>query len=573
MLNKPKNLSIERKFFISMLVSTVGVIVILLLTTNIIFYYNFTKNESSASKKQLDYISSQLDFFLSSADNYSKTIIADPVIQDYALQHKKDENFDVTTYSTLLESTINHVIQSTDYIHAVTLYDSNGDYLCSTNKHSKHQSAPPNSENPYGTWASTMQSSEVSSKQQISVLALARPFFSYVTGEQLGYLEISIPETSIAAIYKSQITNSSTVFITDNTGYIKSTVNYLSIDTLVPNFEKIDLQEDFLSYFSQTAVIFGRPVPALDWYIFSKTDMHFFFLPTYVSVIIFVAISSLCILLYAALAQRLSISITAPLHALIAHTKTIKRGDWSPLPLEIAASDQDTLLLFQSFNSMIISQKNLKNELLETQKVKNKLSLDLLHQQINPHFLYNTLDNICSLAEIGERETLIEIVMNLSTFYRQTLSSGRAYITLGEELTLTRAYLQIMQIRYFEKFDFTITCDDALLSCECIKLLLQPIVENSIYHGIKEIDHHGQLTIDISADEAHLHIIISDNGVGLSDASHKSLFDQTQSHFGIQSIQRRIQLYYGPDYGLTMSNAPSGGCITTIIIPKRRVSL
>ena len=105
--------------------------------------------------------------------------------------------------------------------------------------------------------------------------------------------------------------------------------------------------------------------------------------------------------------------------------------------------------------------------------------------QVNPHFLYNTLDNICALAELDEKETLIQLVMNLSSFYRSSLSNGKMHISIGQELEISRAYLEILQIRYFHKFDFTITCPEALKNYSCIKLLLQPILENSIYHGIK----------------------------------------------------------------------------------------
>ena len=571
--NKFKNLSIERKFFVSMLVSSIVIVLTITFATITVFYYNFIKNESSASKKQLEYVSTQLDFFLNSVNNYSKSILSDPVIQEITLQHKTDDTFDITAYSTLLESTIEHIIQSTDYIHSVTIYDYRGIYLCSTNIYSLHQTPLDGSDNPFGTWSSTMQNSISSSREQVTVLSLSRPFFSYVTGEPLGYLEISILETSISAIYSEQASENSTTFITNQDGRIESTVNYLSIGDAFPDFEDISLTQNFSSHFQSGFVIFYKYMPTLDWYIFSKINIGFFFQPLYLSFFICLVISIVCILSYAVLANHLAGSITAPLHALIAHTKTIKQGNWSPMPFKEVTADREMSLLVESFNSMILSQETLKNELLETQQAKNKLSLDLLHQQINPHFLYNTLDNICSLAEIGEQKALIDIVMNLSTFYRETLSSGRSYITLSEELTLTKAYLHIMQIRYFEQFDFTIHCDDSLLPCECIKLLLQPIVENSIYHGIKEIDHKGLLDISVTAKDGNLKIVVSDNGIGLSNDSYERIWNPDNGHFGLINIHQRVQLYYGSSYGLIIGNNPTGGCITTITIPIRGISL
>ena len=124
-------------------------------------------------------------------------------------------------------------------------------------------------------------------------------------------------------------------------------------------------------------------------------------------------------------------------------------------------------------------------------------------------------NNICALAELDEKETLIQLVMNLSSFYRSSLSNGKMHISIGQELEISRAYLEILQIRYFHKFDFTITCPEALKNYSCIKLLLQPILENSIYHGIKGLDRHGILHIEAEDAGDCIRFTISDNGRGI----------------------------------------------------------
>ncbi len=196
---------------------------------------------------------------------------------------------------------------------------------------------------------------------------------------------------------------------------------------------------------------------------------------------------------------------------MISHTQRVKEGEW--IPVNESYNDSDIGLLFEEFNSMIIAQKKLKNDLLNSEKIKNKVALDLLQQQVNPHFLYNTLDNICSLAEIDEKETLIDLVMNLSAFYRQGLSNGHTHITVKEELAVTEAYLRIMKVRYYNRFDFHIREED-----------------------------------------------------------YESIWATGNTHFGIKNIHQRIQLYYGSEYGLTIANHPQGGCISTITIGKKEVS-
>lgn len=159
--------------------------------------------------------------------------------------------------------------------------------------------------------------------------------------------------------------------------------------------------------------------------------------------------------------------------------------------------------------------------------------------------------------------------MNLSSFYRSSLSNGKMHISIGQELEISRAYLEILQIRYFHKFDFTITCPEALKNYSCIKLLLQPILENSIYHGIKGLDRHGILHIEAEDTGDCIRFTISDNGRGFSKEDYEKIWQQDADHFGIKSTQQRILLYYGPDYGLSMQSPQTGGCITMITLPKQ----
>lgn len=161
------------------------------------------------------------------------------------------------------------------------------------------------------------------------------------------------------------------------------------------------------------------------------------------------------------------------------------------------------------------------------------------------------------------------MVMDLSTFYRESLSKGRFYLTIKEELEMTEAYLHILKIRYYNKFDYTITCPERLLNNCCLKLLLQPIVENSIYHGIKELEYNGLLEIVVEETEKIIKMTVMDNGIGLTKELESRIWEKDSSHFGIKNIHQRIQLYYGPEYGLSIYNRPKGGCTTILKIGKQ----
>lgn len=568
-MQKFKFLSIRNKFFYAMFLSSSLIILIISIITNAIFFNFFIEEQKSSSSKELEYISKQLDFFITSTENYSKTIITDSIIQESAHKYKQNQDIYIDTFFIKVKDVLNHIIQSTHYIHSVTLYGFNGDFLISTLNSNKTESIHTLGTFPEKRWLTTKKPSKTDAHTLINTFSCIRPFYSYSTGEHLGYLEIAILESSIADIYSGSISNANQIFITDSVGKIQSTQSDLAIGSVYPLFKIIDTGNttNFSYKHYRNNILFGKSFPKLGWYIINEVSTHFFFKSIYSILFICIGIGLVCIILYVPLARLLSRTITSPLQKLIDHTQTIKKGKWTPL-LNVEG-DEDVNSLFDAFNSMVKSQEKMKNKLLQTQEAKDKIALDLLQEQINPHFLYNTLDNICALAEIGESDTLIQIVMNLSKFYRRALSNGQVYITIHEELELTEAYLGILQVRYFNKFDFSIICEPHLLDCACLKLLLQPIVENSIYHGIKELSYKGLLEIQVYEQNEEIILTVRDNGIGIDEEKiHCILYNQTK-HFGIKNIHQRIQLYYGKKYGLSIANHPNSGCITTIRIDKK----
>ncbi len=563
-----KSCSIEKKFFAAMLLSSAASITILLLVVSLLLFWNQFRQQTDSSEKQLDYISEQLNFYLDSVENYSRTIISDSSVQSCFYRRKYDRDFHIDTEHARITDTLCHVIQSTDYIHQVTLYDLDKKPLFTTALYPTGNDAPKEIESETGTWLYTLQISNYKKNKEIPALSFFRPFFSYDTGEKLGYIEIAVPETSISAIYASKTTAYNSLFLTDRNGRIVSTLDFQKIGDLFTEFEKLRLDSGSAHCFTFQAVIFGRHFPELNWYLVNRIGYTEFFLPILLTGVCCFCAGLMLLALCAVSAHRIARTITAPIQALIGHMRTIRDGQWLLLPEAAFPSDQEMHLLFASFNRMITAQETLKNKLLDSQKEKNRLSLDLLQQQINPHFLYNTLDNICSLAEIGEHDILVRMVMNLSSFYRHTLSSGRFHITVREELEITDAYLKIMEIRKNRKFRFSISCQEEAAECGCIKLLLQPIVENSIYHGFSDLDTQGTLSVKAYCEEERLIFKIEDNGCGFSEEALKGIWDSPSQHFGIRSIHQRIVLYCGPEYGMQIQTRPGKGCITTLMLPK-----
>ena len=169
------------------------------------------------------------------------------------------------------------------------------------------------------------------------------------------------------------------------------------------------------------------------------------------------------------------------------------------------------------------------------------------------------------MASLDEKKTLMELVMNLSKFYRGSLSLGKSFVKVGEELNTCKAYLDIMAIRYHDKFEYSISCTEELKNFKCPKLILLPLAENSIYHGIKGLKYKGQIDICVDQDEDNILFNISDNGFGI-DMENLDLIlnDDTVNnrHFALKHINRILNLYYGGNYKLDFKNNDSGCSIS-----------
>lgn len=307
-------------------------------------------------------------------------------------------------------------------------------------------------------------------------------------------------------------------------------------------------------------------MPELDWFIINSTPISIF-LNTFVIILSELsAITLIAIGFSIYFTGKVSDKATSPLKQLVNHIQEFKSGIWTPLDTQINTYEYQ--LLFKEFNQMVNDINIASRNLIQSQKQKDRIYLRLLQEQINPHFLYNTLDNIYSLAYLGENEKLMEIVIQLSNFYRLTLSHGEGKIKLGDELQISELYLSIMSIRYNDKFRYSISCDEALLAYPCPKLLLQPLTENAIYHGIKEIDKTGEINICVVDCDDDIEITVADNGVGISDDKIKEIFSESQTSFAVRNIHQRLQLYYGEGYGLSLRTEGRGGCTAVIRIKK-----
>ena len=209
--------------------------------------------------------------------------------------------------------------------------------------------------------------------------------------------------------------------------------------------------------------------------------------------------------------------------------------------------------LIEHFNAMIKKIKYLR-----------EYEIKALHSQINPHFLYNTLDTIIWMAEFKDEKKVIAITKALANFFRISLSNGNEMILLKDEIKHVQEYLFIQKQRYEDKLSYSFNVDETLLSVEVPKIILQPVVENSIYHGIKNIPGNGLIKIDVYKKDDSINISVKDNGIGFKKS--KNFKKNKIGGVGIQNVDKRIKFYYGKKYGIFISK-PNEGAEVIIKIP------
>ena len=272
----------------------------------------------------------------------------------------------------------------------------------------------------------------------------------------------------------------------------------------------------------------------------------------------------------------LSRKITEPLRRLRESVGQVEEGAERP-PIYVGGT-AETRELGTAIQTMVDRMRQLTADMVREHEQKQKSELNALQAQINPHFLYNTLDIIVWMIENGQREDAIRVVTALARFFRISLSKGRNIIPVRDELEHVRNYLLIQEMRYKNKFRYQITCPEACANLTTIKLVVQPIVENDIYHSMDFMDGDGLIDIRADTDGRDLTITVSDNGLGMPpDVVERLLTASPQpgaqtggkrgSGIGLRNVQERIRLYFGSEYGVTIQSEPDEGTVVTLHLP------
>lgn len=267
-------------------------------------------------------------------------------------------------------------------------------------------------------------------------------------------------------------------------------------------------------------------------------------------------------------------SITQPILKLQSSMALIQEGDFRAGNVEVESRNEIGSLT-ETFNVMTLRIQELMEQNINEQKAKRKSEMKALQSQINPHFLYNTLDSIIWMAESGKNEEVVLMTASLARLLRQNISNEEEEISIFEEVEYCRNYLTIQKMRYKDKLEFRIDVASEITSCQIIKLVLQPLIENAIYHGLKYKESKGLLELIGYAAGEDIIFEIRDNGVGMDEETLNHIFERHTVNYrsngvGVYNVERRIKLTYGQDYGITYKSRPGEGTVARVCIPKER---
>lgn len=251
--------------------------------------------------------------------------------------------------------------------------------------------------------------------------------------------------------------------------------------------------------------------------------------------------------------------LTDPILQLKSSMKKFEQGD-----LDAKANitvNNEVAELGESFNVMTEQIKKLIEQERLTEEQKRVCELQALQAQIRPHFLYNTLESIIWMSELGENEKVIEMTSALSKLFQATTTNAGELVPLRTEIDYVQNYMTIQKMRYQDKLNYRIDADPSVMEAKVTKLIIQPMVENAIYHGIKPRRDGGMIIVSAYPKDGKLYISIGDNGVGFDEASLReqfSLASSDENGIGISNVRERIRLFFGSEYGISIHSAPTG---------------
>ncbi len=409
-------------------------------------------------------------------------------------------------------------------------------------------------------------------------ISMIRVVNNLETQKPMGFVILNISCDSISSMFQTVFpsTHANVSLYTEENILTTSTGKQIDTNTRNTILSKINKEQPYYSFTDKNNLVAGLYIEDLDYKLVANLPINYktdFSNPLFGNGALVLLINILLMLLCSVL---LSKSIADPIHNLIHSMRGVKHEDFSPV--KVLHPNSELGMLEENYNRMIQEIQSLLDRLIKEQNVKRRIELRVLQEQIKPHFLYNTLDAIGCMALTDDPMAVYGAIETLGSFYRQSLSKGEPIITLEKEIQIVKDYVALLTLRYESLFDITYNIDATLLALQVPKLILQPLIENCIYHGIKPLGEKGYIHIQIYYQESFVSICITDNGIGIDELTIKTLsylspkLDKSLG-IGLVGTLERLTIFYGELFHYKIESKRNKGTTITLCIPYKKIQL
>lgn len=387
----------------------------------------------------------------------------------------------------------------------------------------------------------------------------------------LGALVLLIRETNISSAFRDLPDSSSRDFyITDENGQILSSSSSGGIYKDFSSYTKIssenyktltETDRQFFSVDGTDTLFICKSYPDLNWNVINLIPLESLPLDHMVILHNILLISIVVFILSVFFSILCTGTVTAPIQRLVEKMKSASAGK---LNISASYSSNDELaVLYNQFNLMMQKIQTLLNDIYEEQNAKQKMEIRLLQSQINPHFLYNTLDSLYFVAIMHGDDQMAEMVEALSDNFKLALNNGSKYIKVADSVKWMQGYMKLQNMRYNNRFELFVDIRREILQRETITFIFQPFIENAMYHGLEPKIGKGKISLRGWQEQNNMIFTIEDDGVGIDDMS------RLENGYGVRNVIERIKLNYGEKYGVTFESSPGNGTKVTIVVPVR----
>lgn len=572
--------TIRKKISLYIFTLTTLSLIIISLAIFFLFFQTLKKNEVKYAIQSSDKTKQSIEFMLKLIVNTGASIgsnkeLLDELNKGYSVNADSDYPKGQNKISTMLQN----IISVQEYIKGIYVLSPNGNFYTS-NWGVKEEELKD-------IYKSYLKNGDTAKEYftgihkvtyhpllNSSVISYIRPIFDLDSQKIIGAIIIDIDYELLKELLTiSSIENDEKIQVVDKKGETIFSYYLYNLDDVIKE-NPVLLQKDKVQLngkvFGNDSIILSNTIDFSNWKIIKVISSRKIHQDTINLETAAVYIFIIYLIISLIISLILSSALTNPIMELNNKFKSVEKGDLS-VSIKVKSKDEIGQLNY-SFNNMVMKLKTLISKLLEEQKKKSDMEFQILQAQINPHFLYNTLDSIKWLAVIQNVTNIGDMTTALINLLKYNISKNTPTVSLAEEIESVNNYIKIQKFRYGDMFSIEYNIDEETKNCEILKFILQPIVENAIIHGFENVECKGIITINSSIIENDLIIEVIDNGAGMDRDTLDSIkkeedFKKKYIAIGVHNIQERIKVYFGEKYGLSFSSKPDQGTTVSFRLP------